>query len=281
MIRAPIKVHGGKSYLAKKFLPLWPTHDRYVDVYGGGGSVLLSKPKVAVEVYNDLDWKKVNVMRAIRDHVGDLSEILEPITACEDSFLTAKAYDEQQPSDSNAEWSVRDAACYIIRNRLSRGGMGQAYTQSTRLRGGQDETANMWQTYKALLPKLSERLQGVSLVCRPAADALGDYLYDERYLVYLDPPYLPHTRTATKVYGQFEMSYQDHVALIDLVVKARCAIAVSGYHSELYDNMLADFETHEFGMPNNAGQGKTKQRRTEVLWVRQNRSALRMQGAAA
>jgi len=43
--------------------------------------------------------------------------------------------------------------------------------------------------------------------------------------------------------------------------------AISGYRSEEYDRWLSDWRRFDFEMPNNAGQSRRKQRRTESLWV--------------
>ena len=44
-------------------------------------------------------------------------------------------------------------------------------------------------------------------------------------------------------------------------------VALSGYRDEMYDVMLDGWKRYEFDMPNNAGQGAHKGRRTECLWV--------------
>lgn len=44
-----------------------PPHTIYVEPFGGAASVLLRKPVVPVEVYNDLDKRVVNVFRVLRD----------------------------------------------------------------------------------------------------------------------------------------------------------------------------------------------------------------------
>lgn len=51
---------GGKSLLAKKITEQFPDDiDRYIEVFGGGGSVLFCKDKHAdLEVYNDLNSDK-------------------------------------------------------------------------------------------------------------------------------------------------------------------------------------------------------------------------------
>jgi hypothetical protein len=44
-------------------------------------------------------------------------------------------------------------------------------------------------------------------------------------------------------------------------------VALSGYYSPLYDRALKSWKSHKFELPNNAGETKTKERRTEVLWL--------------
>lgn len=53
--------------MVKKLLPLVPKHRIYVEVFGGGASLLLAKEPSLVEVYNDLDAGLVNMFRVIRD----------------------------------------------------------------------------------------------------------------------------------------------------------------------------------------------------------------------
>jgi DNA adenine methylase len=57
---------GGKTQLVPKLLKLIPPHETYVEVFGGAGNLLLSKPPSRVEVYNDLDRTLVNLIRVIK-----------------------------------------------------------------------------------------------------------------------------------------------------------------------------------------------------------------------
>jgi DNA adenine methylase len=108
-------------------------------------------------------------------------------------------------------------------------------------------------------------LQGVEL-CH--ADAFGVIaLHDDRdTLFYLDPPYLHSTRTARQVY-QHEMDNGDHQRLLGAIANVRGMVVLSGCHCSLYDDFLEQWERHEFERPNHSGQGQTKQRRVEVLWL--------------
>ena len=65
---------GGKSLLAKKITSLFPEDtERYIEVFGGGGSVLFYKENHAkLEVYNDLNSNLVNLFRCAKYHREEL-----------------------------------------------------------------------------------------------------------------------------------------------------------------------------------------------------------------
>lgn len=68
-IRSPFPWFGGKGNPKIKQLILdnLPPHTRYIEPFGGGGSILISKEPAEVEVYNDVDRGVVNFFRVIAD----------------------------------------------------------------------------------------------------------------------------------------------------------------------------------------------------------------------
>lgn len=65
---------GGKTLLAKKITAEFPEDfGRYIEVFGGGGSVLFSKDRHAnIEVYNDRNGDLVNLFRCLKYHRSEL-----------------------------------------------------------------------------------------------------------------------------------------------------------------------------------------------------------------
>src|SRR4030067_3484497 len=77
MPRPALRYHGGKFRLAPWNLSHFPTHNHYVEVFGGGASVLLCKPPSEIETYNDIDHAVVTFFRVLRERPDALIRVLE------------------------------------------------------------------------------------------------------------------------------------------------------------------------------------------------------------
>jgi len=54
-MNSPVLWYGGKGVLKNKIIPLLPAHKIFVEVFGGGASILFGKSPSKIEVYNDLN----------------------------------------------------------------------------------------------------------------------------------------------------------------------------------------------------------------------------------
>jgi DNA adenine methylase len=256
-LRPPLKTHGGKSYLAKRIVALFPEHDTYVEPFAGGLSVLLNKPRSRVESVTDLNRDLISFYFALRDDPKELIRLVAATRYDAETFDCALEYAEEQGP-------AMDALIFLVRNRFSRGGLGKVFAWSDRLRGGQPGDVNAWKTIAAELPVIAERLANVGLQTEDFAWSIRMH-ESPTTLIYADPPYLHETRTATKAYTH-EMGRADHERLLGMLIKTPSKVFLSGYRNDLYDSFLPEWTRHEFSMPNHSGQGKTKQRRIECLW---------------
>ena len=258
-LRPPIKRHGGKAYLARRIVSHFPAHRTYVEPFAGGLSVLLNKPRSTVEVASDLDARLINFWRHLCNSPMLLGMLAETDYS-ESSFQDATRLVGAENDGCTAAWA------YVVNNRMSRGGLGKTFAWSDRLRGGQPGDVNAWDTIRQELPAIIDRMRNVRLSCLPAVEVV--LLYDSPdTLVYADPPYMPETRTARSTYD-YEMAVDAHRELLRVLCGACSAVCLSGYRSPLYDAALADWQRVEWDMPNHSGQGATKQRRTECLWIK-------------
>ncbi len=110
-----------------------------------------------------------------------------------------------------------------------------------------------------------DTMAGVELHQGDAVAFLRQFNYETagRVLIYSDPPYLHSTRTSHHRYNH-EYSEENHISLLlhlRKLSKSGVAVMVSGYPSDLYDELLPDWRTLEFQVMTRGGV------RTEKLWL--------------
>jgi DNA adenine methylase len=263
-VRSPLKWHGGKSYLARRIIALFPDHATYVEPFLGGGSVLLNKAPVGREVAGDIDPRLIEFWTYLARNGWILKSLVDGLDYGEETFRKATACLED---DDNIG---RRVLGFVVRNRMSRGGLGKDFAWSERLRGKRRTggpvpgDVNAWDTIRAELPAIAERVRSVEF---HTCDAIQLIRSNDapNAVIYCDPPYLHKTRTARDAYA-YEMTQEQHGRLLDVLLACRGKVFLSGYRNNLYDARLAGWVRHEFDMPNHAGQGRTKQRRIECVW---------------
>lgn len=260
--RPPLKYHGGKWMLGKWIISHLPTHEIYAEPYGGGGSVLLRKPRVKYEFYNDLDGAVVNVFRVLQD--PDLAQRLTELIR-----VTPFSRAEFELS-----YEISDDPVEAARRILIRSHMGFATTSMRNNRTGfrsktlreHSPPAKTWGLFPDSIQAFTDRLRGVCIDCRPAIKMIR-HLDDERTLFYLDPPYVISTRENSHVY-QYEMSDDDHVEMLDLLLELRGKVVISGYENEIYLEKLSSWRMITRDHFANGHHGRSD--RVECLWLSPN-----------
>lgn len=260
-MRSPLKRFGGKAYLARRIIARFPEHSTYVEPFVGGAAVLLNKTPAAREVVGDLDAGLVNVWATLQERPHEFVARLAATGYARETFDAAAGILARGGTDSDR---VDRAVAYVIRNRMSRGGMAKGFAWSDRLRGGQPGELNSWDTIRAALPAIAYRIRRVEIHCCDAVQLIETNDSPDA-LIYCDPPYLHATRTHRKAYAH-EMTDGDHRQLLEALLGCEGKVFISGYACELYDDLLAGWTRHQWDLPNHSGQGKKKNRRTEVLW---------------
>jgi len=264
--RPPLRYHGGKFRTAQTIIDFFPPHMTYVEPYGGGGSVLLRKRRSKNEIYNDLDEDIVNLFRVLRDPSSS-KELLKLMS------LTPFAREEMVLGWKETDDPIEKARRCIARSHMGFGSAG-ATKGRTGFRGldvyegSYSAPAKQWSELPKHLHAVISRLQGVVLENTEALKIL-DQTDLESTLWYLDPPYLPETRSSMKggtKYYRHEMTHKDHVELLERVLDSKAQVIISGYHSDLYAEMLKDWEFFTF--KSRAGSQSGTVIRDECLWIK-------------
>jgi DNA adenine methylase len=261
--RPVMRYHGGKWRIAPWIISHFPEHSGYIEPYGGGASVLLRKPRVELEVYNDLDSELVNAFRVLRDPA--LSEQLRHAVT-----LTPYARAEYELSYLSSVDPVERARRTIFRAYGSFGGTGirrhrTGMRRSMLGRGNHPELD--WRGWPSAVPALTSRLTGVFIEQCDAIELIARYDHPDN-LFYVDPPYPHSTRSAVQSAAHYhytaEMTDEDHRRLAGVLARLRGAVVLSGYACTLYDEELYR-GWHRYEKKARANGGAD---RVEVLWIK-------------
>lgn len=263
MSRPVLRWLGGKWRLAPWIIEHFPPHRIYVEPFGGAASVLLRKERSYNEIYNDLDGELVNLFRVLRSDRSE--ELLTKLS------LTPYAFAEYQLALAPAGDPVERARRMIVRSHMAHGTSGARLDRATGFRcdgrSGTTNVAGEWADFPECLRAVVARIRGVSLQSKPALDLIS--MYDTpNALLYLDPPYLPSTRSskARKSEGYHtyahELTIEDHFAMLDAIKMSSAMIILSGYPDALYDDALSGWRRVE-----RQALAHRNSPRTEVLWI--------------
>lgn len=262
--RPILRYLGSKWRLAPEIVRRLPPHGLYVEAFGGSAAVLAHKTRCNSEIWNDLDGAVFDLFRVLRD-VDMARRLLELIA------LTPYSRLEHELSYEAVDDPVERARRLLVRSHMGHGNNGtQLHLKNGwRVDGvtNTNDVAGQWAAFPTALTRWIERLRGVQLECRPAQDLIEKFAVPNA-LLYLDPPYVPSTRSASvrwttgKCAYAHEMSPADHVELIELLLRSPAMIVLSGYASEIYDTALQGW-----GRVSLAARAHGNSPRTEVLWI--------------
>jgi len=266
LTRPLIRYHGGKWRLAEWIISHFPPHRIYVEPFGGGASVLLRKPRSYAEIYNDLDGEIVNLFRVVRDRGLELKQKIIETPFARDEFLEAW-YASDDPLEQARRSLIRGymgfGSAAVTKGRAAnspRGGLAKTGFRANSNRSGTTPAID-WKNYPKSMPAIIERLRGVVIENRDGLEVMLQHDSKET-LHYVDPPYLPETRDAGGDYVH-EMTAEDHIALSTALNDLEGTVVLSGYESELYNDMYQGWKVFK---RNAFADGANP--RIEVLWVK-------------
>jgi DNA adenine methylase len=281
--RPIIRYHGGKFRLAPKLLEIFPAHRVYTEAFGGGGSVLMQKPRSYAEIYNDLDGEVVNVFRVLQNRrkAIRLEALLRITPFAREEFLLS--YKQARSDVERARRTIIRSfmgfgSDSISRMKASRAGFNTrlSSTMSTGFRWNSNRSGTTpaadWRVYPNTIAAFVERLQGVVIEQRDAALIL-EKMDTPETLHYVDPPYPVAVRrpgngtTPEHRYRHELITDAEHRKLSKVLRSLKGMVIVSSYRSPLYERLfrgwhLVEWTSGHFCSSNNAGV-----ERTETVWL--------------
>ena len=254
-LKPPFGYFGGKTTLAPQISELLPPHDHYVEPFAGSLAVLLAKKPTKLETVNDLDGYLVTFWRVLRDQPEELERLCALTPHSRQEFEECKMLDASGDLEMARQvWTVltqgrrkslENSSAWITERKASVGLSRSVYLQR----------------YVGRFAPVAARLESVGIESRDALDVIADYGSEPGVCIYADPPYLGSTRH--KGY-RLEMLADDlHVKLAERLRACRASVVLSGYASDLYEDLYPGWHRMELKAPAKLSGAAAE---NEVLW---------------
>lgn len=259
-----IRYFGGKGTMLKSILEKFPTegtYNTYIEPYGGSGVVLLNKPQVPVEIYNDLNLNVTNFFDVLADRekfavFRDRLQLLpysEVYRACFKHKLKTNSFDSD----------VDRAVAFFYINRTSVNAVG-GFSINTVVRRKLSKSVSDYLSVVDRLEEVHQRLSNVLISQKDALELLDTYDRDGVFF-YLDPPYEHSTRGTARY--EIDADLDHHKKLVERLLNLKLAkVLLSGYDTPVYKPLEdSGWEKTNFNVNTVSGNGSPKTK-TECLW---------------
>jgi DNA adenine methylase len=253
----PFPWYGSKYNQLPWLLDLLPQTERYVEPFGGAGTVLINREPSDVETFNDLNEDVVNFFDVLRSQKEELLRRLRYTPYSRQMF--------QRACTEVSEDDVQRALFFLIRvaqSHSAREGSSWASSVGTSRRG-RSQRVSAWESREEQIAEAADRLRRVQIENRDALDVIERHDHKDA-LFYCDPPYPPQSRESGDAYI-YEMGERDHRDLAELLRNCEGMVAVSGYQCDLLDDLYDGWRVYSEGEKGLAGKGTTT--REEVLYT--------------
>ncbi len=257
---------GGKGQMLWLLHLLAPKNvDKFVDVFGGSGTVVINNPagKTTLEVYNDYNHNLTNLFSVIKHKPLELIEELNflPLNSRDDFEALCKFFRKEEfsngylateidlanqyfePEDAktliklmfeNEVADVKRAAMYYKLIRYS-------YNSNTKTFGGRSCSLNH---FFGDIWDLSRRFQHITVENKDCVAVINQY-DGENTLIYSDPPYYNAEQHYDVIFGRM-----DHLRLHRKLAEAKGFVMVSYNNCKAIRNLYKDFFITKSERPN-------------------------------
>ena len=229
---------GGKSLLAKKIKAVFPeSFRRYIEVFGGGASVLFSEDKHApIEVYNDANGQLVNLFRCIKYHPEELQKEIRFYLNSREMFGNIR-----KRLECPGFTDIQRAAMFYVTVKTSFGADTDTFGCSVK----RIDTSGF--------EAVAKRLERVVIEHKDFEALIKQYDRTDA-LFYCDPPY----HTTEKHYSE-KFTEADHYRLNTVLTALKGHFILSYNDDDFIRELYKDFNIEAVSRQNNMSYGAFKE----------------------
>lgn len=243
-MKSCIKWVGGKSRSVNKILPLFPTHKKYVEVFGGAGWLLFGKEPSSIEVFNDFDSNLMNFWNVVRDYPTEFIESFDWMLVSREIFNQYKEiYKEGIYKDE-----IHQAHTFYY---LVQSGFG-ADMKYPSFGTGKDRNRLRLENIEKDILKATERLKDVKLMNSSFEKVFETYDSEETFF-FIDSPY-----RNTKEYAVGKFEDKQYELLFDYCKNAKGKWLYTINDDDFIRELFKDFNIRTNEVPYSISNAKRK-----------------------
>lgn len=251
-MKAILKYPGAKWRLSDWIISHFPEHKVYCEPFFGSGAVFFKKKPSYLETINDVDGNIVNLFRVCREQPEALATAVNFTPFAREEFVDCYEMNVADPVERARRTIVRFHQSFGTSNSTK-----NSWKNAQTSRG--PRCATMWNYLPDTIIECCERLKNAQIENIDALKLIERY-NDEKTLIYCDPPYLQELRKRN-IYAN-EFTAEQHIELLNLLLCSKSKVIISGYDSEMYNELLKDWRTDEIVTTVQMGL-----HRTEKVWM--------------
>lgn len=177
---------GGKGRKSDWIVNKIPSHDTFVDVFGGSGSVIYNKPKSKNEIYNDINDDLVQFFEVMRNKPNELCDWVRNVPYSRSLYedWVEDFYDGYRPNDP----IERAGRFWTLRYMQFSGSFSSPNGFKT---WAKQSPARTFDNARDAIEEIAERFRDVVIENRDYRDIFSTYDDESIDVVfYCDPPYV-------------------------------------------------------------------------------------------
>ncbi|MBD9774238.1 DNA adenine methylase [Enterococcus faecalis] len=246
---------GSKWRMSDLIISQMPKHKAYLEPFMGSLAVFLNKPRVTLETINDIDARLVNLFRVMRDDPEKLQYLI---------YHTLYSREEFMKSNEISSDPIEDARRMAVRLWFGVGGKTvtmPGFRKNISWNG--PYTAYEWTDMYSRIGYAAARMKNAQIESKDGIQLIKEH-NDPDTLIYCDPPYIGSSLVSDHYENGF--TNHQHEELLTTLINHQGKVILSGYDSELYNDILKDWKVIK--QQTKVGiTTKKKSNRTEVLWL--------------
>mgnify|MGYP000735536646 FL=1 len=269
-MKTPVSRVGNKTSILHILYALFPLkYGRFIDVFGGSGSVLLGNPEICpFEVYNDFDRNLANLFRCMKERT---MVVIRELGFCHlnsrEDFIAVRRFFENEQFDDRflseelrltqilfsppeaeeltemrkritADYDVRRAAMFLKLLRFSYSSSGKSYAS---------QPFDIRKLF-GLISQLQERMVNVVVENQDFETLIKHYDRTDAFF-YLDPPYF-----STEDMYEVGFGWDDHVRLRDTLKNIKGKFLLSYNDCDEIRKLYNGFSVFDFSRVHSMAQ---------------------------